>query len=123
LSIRYSAGQYWFEYAVPRLVAVVECDGPRHVQVVRRLPHVAEHVLERELRCVHADDLQAVLVVGGVPRAQVRERPQAIDARVRPEVDEYDLAAQQRERLRALFGRVQPVGDPDEVGCRAEHGK
>ena len=50
------------------------------MQVVRCLAHVAEHVLERELRRVHADDLQAVFVVCGVPRTEVRERAQAVDA-------------------------------------------
>src|SRR5439155_5747089 len=59
---------------------------------------VRRDVLERELGRVHADDLEAVLVVGGIPRLQVRQRPQAVDARIGPEVDEHDLAVERRDR-------------------------
>ncbi len=47
-------------------------------------------------------------MVGGVPGLQVRERAQAVDARVRPEVDEHHLAPQsgERERLRVDPGSV-----------------
>ena len=64
---------------------------------------VAGVLLERELGRVHADDHQPVVAVPLVPRAQVRQRAHAVDARVGPEVDQHDLAAQlaQRERRRA----------------------
>ena len=105
----------------PRLVVVVERDGPGDAEVVRRAADVRRHVLERELRRVHADDLEPVCVVGRVPGAQVRQRAQAVDARVRPEVDQHDLAAQRRERRAAVARRVQPVRDAGEVRRRAEH--
>src|SRR5205823_10781243 len=81
-------------------------------QLPRRLADVRDHMLERELRRVDADDLEAVLVVRGVPRIQVRQRAEAVDARVGPEVDEDNLAA---ELLRRQRLRVDPGGDPGEV--------
>ena len=55
---------------------------------------VAGVALERELGRVHADDDQAVAAVARVPGLEVGQRAQAVDARVGPEVDEHDLAAQ-----------------------------
>src|SRR5438445_2257740 len=74
-------------------------------------------MLECELRRVHPDDYEPVLRIARVPRLQVRQRAQAVDARVRPEVDEYDLAAQPPESQRR---RVEPVRDPLERRRRTE---
>ncbi|WP_197502482.1 cytochrome c biogenesis CcdA family protein, partial [Mycobacterium scrofulaceum] len=43
----------------------------------------------------------------------------AIDARVRPEIDQHHLAAQGRKRDRLAAGGVQPTGDALEIGCGA----
>ena len=77
---------------------------PRHVVVVLRdrvldpvLGYGGEDVvpvlLERELGGVDADDDQPAVSVLVVPLLEVRERPDAVDARVGPEVDEHHLAA------------------------------
>ena len=70
-----------------------------------------------------ADDDEPVLAVARVPRLEVRERAQAVDAGVRPEVDQDDLAAERRERERSVAGGVQPVGDVGEVGRAAVVGE
>ena len=54
-------------------------------------------LLERVLGRVDADDPQSRVAVGLVPRDDVRDAALAVDAGVRPEVDEHDLAAQVRE--------------------------
>jgi hypothetical protein len=86
----------------PRRELVVERDRPADVEVGGVLAHVRLDPLERELGAVHADDRQAGARVALVPLADVRERAQAVDARVGPEVDQDDTAAQggKRERLR-----------------------
>ena len=91
---------------VPGLVVVVERDRVRDPQSAHGSADVGRHVLERELGRVHAEDDEPVLVVRPVPGLHVRERPQAVDARVRPEVDEDDLSAQLPERQRLA---VDPV--------------
>ena len=90
---------------VPGPEVVVLHDRVRDAEPLDRGPHVRRHVLERELRRVHADDHEPLVAVGRVPRLEVRQRAQAVDARVRPEVDQHDLAAQLRERQRL---RVDP---------------
>src|SRR5262249_31612248 len=54
------------------------------------------------------------------PRPDVGERPQPVDARVRPEIDEHDLPAQILRRERR---RVQPAGRPLEAGQVAFRGQ
>ncbi len=73
--------------------------------------------LEGELRRVHPDDHEAVVTVRLVPGRHVRQRPQAVDAGVRPEVDDHDLAAKLLHRQRL---RVDPALDRLEIGCDAE---
>jgi hypothetical protein len=50
-------------------------------------------VLEGELRAVDPDDPQTGVTVRAIPRLEMGEGAQAVDAGVRPEVDEDDLAA------------------------------
>ena len=86
-----------------------------------RLPHVPRVPLERELGRVHADDGETVAAVAGVPGAERRQRPEAVDARVGPEVDQHDPAAQRPERERAVARRVPPALRVRDLGCRADH--
>ena len=62
-----------------------------------------------------ADDDQASTAVGVVELCDLRQRPNAIDAAVRPEIDQDDFAAQVRDVYRT---GVEPVFDADKVWCR-----
>jgi hypothetical protein len=53
----------------------------------------------------------------------VGQRAQAVDARVRPEVEEHDAPAQRRERDRAAARRVEPGADALERRRRARVGE
>src|SRR5262249_46983432 len=79
--------------------------------VLRGLPDIVDVALERELRRVDADDDQPLLCVLLRPRPDERERPEPVDAGVRPEVDEHDLPAQ---ALRGQGRRVEPTRRPVE---------
>ena len=98
---------------VPDREVGVERDRILDAHVLRGPADVVGVVLERELRRVDADDDQALIHVLLVPRADVAERAQPVDARVRPEVDEHDLPAQavRGERL-----GVEPAGRALEAG-------
>jgi hypothetical protein len=96
---------------VPRQELVVDRDRILHVQPADGVLDIRDDVLERELGRVDADDDEAVLPVARVPRLEVRKRAQAVDARVCPEVDEDDLAAERAHRQRAPVRRVQPLRD------------
>src|SRR5262249_23740681 len=100
---------------VPGAVPVVDGHRVADAVLVDRPLDVRDDVLERELRRVHADDDEAVAVVAGVPGLQVGQRADAVHARVGPEVDEDDLAAQLAQRQRARAGRVYPLRDLREV--------
>ncbi|MDQ6779293.1 MAG: hypothetical protein M3071_24405, partial [Actinomycetota bacterium] len=71
---------------VPGPVVVVLGDGIADRLGLDRLLTVARLLLEGELRRLDADDLEAVGMVGGVQRLQERQRPDAVDACVGPEV-------------------------------------
>ena len=85
---------------IPRRVVVVERDRIVDAQRSHRPPDVRRDVLEGELGRVDADDHETLRAVRGVPALEVRKRPEAVHARVRPEVDEDDLPAQGRQRER-----------------------
>ena len=76
-----------------------------------RALHVAGVLLEGELRRVDADDRQPGVAVARVPRLEVGQRADAVDARVGPEVDQHDAAAQRRRATAAceLNQRCVPV--------------
>ena len=64
--------------------------------------------------------VRPVLAVGGVPRLQVGQRADAVDAGVGPEVDQHDAPAQRGERQRCVARRVEPVLGVGEFGRGAE---
>jgi hypothetical protein len=91
---------------------VVDDDRVADVQLGHRVAHVVEVVLERELRRVRADHDEPAVAIAVGPRADVRQRPQPVDARVRPEVDGDDVTAQ------AVGGQrlgIQPHGPAVEL--------
>ena len=100
----------------PGREVVVESDGVADGQPLDRRAHVAGNALEGELRTVDADDGEPSLAIGGVPCLQMRERAQAVDARIRPEVDENDSPAQLSERQWRTVRGVEPLRDAAEVG-------
>ena len=65
-----------------------------------RAAYVVEVVLEPELGRVRADDDDAAVAIPLVPRGEVGQRAQPVDARVRPEVDEDVIPAKSRGRER-----------------------
>jgi hypothetical protein len=87
---------------LPDAVPAVDRDGIRDAVLLDRPADVVDVPLEGELGRVHADDDQSLFLVLVGPGTDVAERAQPVDARVRPEVDEHDLAAQPLggERLR-----------------------
>ena len=103
---------------VPGAVVVVEPDRVAQAVLRDRVAHVGLAPLERELGRVDADDRQARGPVAAVPRTQVRERAQAVDAGVGPEVDQ-DHPAAQPAHARLLTGRgVEPARDAGELRRR-----
>ncbi len=98
---------------VPGRVIVVERDRIAHAEAGGVRADVGEHVLERELGGVDAEDDEPLRAVGAVPALQVGQRSDAVDARVRPEVDEDDLPAERGEGERT---GVQPLRHLLEVG-------
>src|ERR1019366_1229522 len=88
-----------------------------------RLRDVAGVLLEGELRRPDSDDLQAVAVIGGVQTLEERQRANAVDARVGPEVDQHNVSAQPRERQRSAAGRVEPALGLGELWRWAEIGQ
>ena len=93
---------------VPGGVAVVERDRVADAEAADVLGDVCRLALEGKLGRVDADDHEPVGAVARVPRLHVRERAQAVDARIRPEVDQDHLAAQLVQRKRPC---VQPADD------------
>ena len=84
---------------------VVERDRIFDPEVGDGFADIVGTALERELRRVDADYDQAVVFVGLIPGANVRDRADAVDAAVGPEVDQDDLA------LELLAGQRRAV-DP-----------
>jgi hypothetical protein len=97
----------------PDLVVVVDRHRVVDRSLSRRLPHAVELVLERELRCVHADHSQPVVPVRLRPATYVGLLAQPVDARERPEVHEDDVTAQLGG---AEWLGVEPPGRPAELG-------
>ena len=81
---------------------------------------VVEVFLERELRRVHADHHQSLILVLLGPRADVGKRAQPVDAGVGPELDQDDLSPQAGRRQRR---RVEPRGRAAERGQLAFDGR
>lgn len=79
---------------LPNLVVAVDGDGIVDLQVANRFLHVGALLLERELRGMHADHNQTGILVFRGPSFHVRQRAQAVDAGVRPEIDQHNFAAE-----------------------------
>src|SRR5262249_38160241 len=75
-------------------VLAVDRDRITDSVLLNRPADVVDVPLERKLGRVDADDDQTLIRVLLRPRADVAEGAQPVDARVRPEVDQDDLAAQ-----------------------------
>src|SRR6185369_1073020 len=69
-------------------------------------------LLEGEFVRMHADHDEALVLVWLVPFGDVRQRAQAVDARISPELNQRDLAA---EAFRRQWRRIQPGGNPGEL--------
>src|SRR5207245_1696435 len=89
-------------------------------ELLRRRGDVVGDSLEPELRRVDPDDLQSGRAIVLPPGLQMRERPQAVDAGIRPEVDQHDFAPELLDRERF---RIEPVSDPREARRGAEVGE
>src|SRR5271154_3358700 len=97
---------------------VVEDHRVADAQLACRALHVFHVVLEPELRRVRANDHEPTFAVALLPGPDVRQGPQPVDARVRPEVDEHDALAQSLGReplgvdpnVRSLNGRQSALG-------------
>ena len=105
----------------PGAEVVVLDDRIRDRVLLDRVGDVAGVALERELGGVDADDRQAAVAVLGVPRLHVRQRADAVDAGVGPEINQHNAVLMlgelvDRERLAA---DVEPLAGGDEVRSRA----
>ncbi len=105
---------------VPGAHFVVLHHGVAQAKLVDRVLYVRGLLLEGELRRLHADDVEAVFAVGGVPRLQVGKGPDAVDAGVGPEVHEHHMSTQPAQAERVIARRVEPVLGVLEFGRRAE---
>src|SRR5258707_169071 len=83
---------------MPDRPVVVDGDRVRDASLLCGPSNVIDILLERKFRCVHADDDQPLFLVPRGPRANVGHCAKPIDAGVRPEVDENDLALKLRRR-------------------------
>ena len=105
---------------LPDRVVAVERDRVLDAHVRRRPAHVLDVAFERELGRVDADHDQPLIRVSLGPGADVGERPEPVDARVRPEVGEHDLPLQVGGGERR---RVEPAGRSVEARQVALDGK
>ena len=103
------------------VVVVLEHRIPEPVRGDRPLD-VGGVVLEGELRRVHAHDREPAAGVARVPGPQVRQRAQAVDAGVGPEVHEHHASAQARQRQRTAARPVEPRTGAGEVRGRSQLG-
>src|SRR5882724_1830512 len=78
----------------PDRIVAVERDRVGDAQVMHGLTYIAEVLFEGKLGRMNANYHESVLLVLLVPAAHVGQRAQAVDARVGPEVDQHDFAAQ-----------------------------
>jgi hypothetical protein len=78
----------------PYAVVAIDRDRILDSKSLERGPDVVDVLLEFELRSVHTDDDQALVLVLRRPGADVGLRALPVDAGIRPEVDKHDLAPQ-----------------------------
>src|ERR1700733_11983688 len=91
----------------PDFIVVVDRHRIADMQIRYSGTDVADVALEGEFRRVHANDDEAVILVFLRPGADVRNRAQAVDAGIGPEIDQDHLSLE-------TFGRegwrIEPVG-------------
>ncbi len=92
---------------LPDRVVGVGSDRVRGVQGFRRLRDVLRVRLEAELRRVDADDDEALTLVLLGPGADIAERAEPVDARVRPEVARTTFP--RRSSIASGAELIQPV--------------
>ena len=102
----------------PDLVVVVDGHRIIDLEIGHCLLDVTDDLLEGEFRRVHADYHKTLVLVFVGPCADVRQRAQAIDAGIGPEIDQHHLAL---ERLARQRRRVQPFHRAVERGHGALH--
>ena len=100
----------------PGLVVVVLRYRVLQVVVVPCHDDVLRQLLELELRRVYAQDHEPLVGILVVPLLYIGECPDAVDARIGPEVDQHDLPplVLHRERL-----GVEPAFQPSQLGRHA----
>src|SRR5437016_195681 len=82
--------------ALPDRVLVVLYHRVPDPQLLRGVYHALVRLLPEELRAVHADDHESVLLVPFVPAPPLRAHVPAVDSAEGPELDQHDPAAQAR---------------------------
>lgn len=102
----------------PDRVVVVERHGIDDSQIVNGASHIVGIFFEGEFRRVNAQHHEAMVLVLGGPGLDVGQRPQAVDARVGPEIDQHDLAARGIGRE---CGGIQPGRGPVQRGRSSLH--
>ncbi len=93
------------EEGAPDRVIAVDRDRIADLEVGDGGAHVLAALLEREFGRVHADHDQPLVAVFLSPGAHVRDRAQAVDAGIGPEIDQHDLAL---EPFHGQWRRVEP---------------
>ncbi len=78
----------------PDGIVVIDGDGIGDLEIADRLLDVVDVLLECELRRMHADHHQPLILVLFRPGADIGNGAQAVDAGVGPEIDENDFALQ-----------------------------
>src|SRR4029450_12073024 len=107
------SGPVFIRKSFPDGVAVIDGYRVGDVQVVYRLPDVSDVFFERKFRRVHTQHGEPAVAVLLEPCPHVRNGSQAIDARVRPEIDEHHAPA---NIGRSEWRRIEP-------GARARKGR
>src|SRR3954463_10048186 len=104
----------------PGLVSVILSDGEADAECWDHGLDIGPDTLEAELRCMHANNLQTLRSVVGVPAVHVRQRPPPVDTGVGAELDQRHLPAQPGDSERS--GGVQPSSDADKLRRRSGGG-
>src|SRR4029453_7784698 len=99
------SGPVFIRKSFPDGVAVIDGYRVGDVQVVYRLPDVSDVFFERKFRRVHTQHGEPAVAVLLEPCPHVRNGSQAIDARVRPEIDEHHAPA---NIGRSEWRRIEP---------------
>ena len=93
----------------PDGVVAVDCDRIADLQIGNGVLYIADAFLKRKLRRVHAYDYESLISIFLCPRLDVGDRAKAVDAGIRPEIDQNHLAFETLPRQRR---RVQPFHTP-----------